>query len=696
MKNLSRWFPFLLCVAAVLAYSNSFSAPFIMDDRRMVIENASLHTLWPPWKAILCPPRWVSDLSFALNVAIGGYTPADFRVTNILIHTIVSLFLYGIVRRTLRLPRLQPTFGEYADPLALTTALLWVVHPLGTNCVTYVAQRIEAIMALFLLATLYCFIRTVTSHHPRRWAGATIAFCAVGMGTKEIMATAPLLLFLYDGIFISPSWSAAWRTRWKLHLALWLTTAIFGLLLLMNMGLAVARNEPLLGRLCSPWQYLLTQTQVITHYLRLVYWPDALCINYRWPIATELAAVWPTTLSLSLLGMGTLIGLLTRKTFAFPLAAMFVILAPTSSFLPIPDAAFEHRMYLPMAGLLALTVTVFFAAWLRLVSRLESRRLAGAGFFLLAFGIATCALVLTRTRNTDFLSEDTLWQDVIRKRPGNFLGYVALANDSTTKGRNAKAIRILEDILPSMPDYSRMSFPEIVQARRTNPSNPDKEYSMAHSILGFAYLNLGRTNESVRHLREAIRVYPLRPTPYLNMGRIAMADGKLAESAFWLKQAYARNPRNQDVLCTLASVESMRGNWDFAVRLYRETLRLNPMHGFARSQLAWIRATCPVEKCRDGATALQLAQPLVAMSRGRSPRAYDILGAAYAEAGQFEKAVESANQALQLLSRTEESRKEHSGTPDAGQAMIRKRMDEISGRIALYKQGKPYRETPQP
>lgn len=694
MKNLARWFPLLLCAAAVLAYSNSFSAPFLMDDRRMILENANLHSLWPPWKAILCAPRWISDLTFAVNFAIGGYTPADFRITNILIHALASLLLFGAVRRTLRLPRFRERFGARADLLAFTIALLWVVHPLGTNCVTYISQRIEALMALFFLASLYCFVRSIDSPHPRLWSNCTIAACALGMGTKEVMATAPLMLFLYDGLLVSSSWSAALRARWKLHLALWLTILLFALFLLMNVGMVITWNAPLLGSRCPPWNYLLTQTEIITHYLRLVFRPDALCFHYRWPPATGLREVWPYALFVTALGLLTLGGLLRRKAFAYPLAWMFIILAPTSSFLPIPDAAFEHRMYLPLAGVIGLTVIGAYALWQKGLAGWTVTPRIHAWFFLLFTGLAVCLLAHTRMRNLDFLSVDRIWRDVIAKRPGNYLGYIATANGWASQGQNQKAIEILEDLLPRIPDYSRMTYTEIMRAHEADLASPLKEYSMAHDILGFTYLNLGQTNQAVRHLRESIRVRPERPTPYLNLGRIAMADGKTDEAAAWLKLAYAMAPLNLDVLCTLASVESIRKNWAAASGFYRAALRLNPTHGFARAQLAWIQATCPDKAFRDGQSAVSLAEPLVDMSRGRSPKAFDILGAAYAENGQFDKAMECARQALNLLDNAVVPQPGSDPEWQTNHADSQQKREEFHNRLLLYQQRMPYHEAP--
>lgn len=694
MKHITRWFPLVLIAAAIVAFTNNFSAPFVMDDARVVTGNPNIHTLWPPWKAVFVPTRWVADITFAISYAMGGYIPADFRLLNILIHLGASLFLYGIVRRTLRLQAMGGRFQREADVLALLAALLWAVHPLQTNCVTYIAQRIEAVMGLFLLATLYAFIRAATSPHPRPWTGAAIALCAVGMGTKEVMVTAPILVLFYDALLVSSSWRAALRARWKTHLALFLTTGIFALLFLMSLGVAEGQNVSILGKMMSPWRYLLTQTEVIAHYLRLSFLPTALCLNYRWPIAGDLGDVWPSALLVAGLALVTLWGLLARKRLAFPLLWFFVILAPTSSILPLPDAAFEHRMYLPLAAIMVLAVLGGHAVWRKLAAPATSRAFVTGSFLLLAAGVACWFTGLTRARNADFLSEEVLWQDVIAKRPDNYRGYIALSGARLAQGRNEDAIRILAQLLPRMPDYSKVPYEDIERMWKDDPSLPFIEYAVTHSLLGAANLSLGKTNEAIGHLREAMRVSPSRATPNLNMGRIAMAQGKYDEALMWLKRAYAREPENQHVLCTLAAVHAIRKNPAPAMSLYRQVLRLNPMQAFARSQLAWMLATSPRAALRNGEEAVETAIPLVAMSDGRSARAQDILAAAYAENGEFEKAIRHVSEALRLLS-TGNSVPLPAAESPAGQspetALAR---DEVAARLKLYKAGKPYREAP--
>ena len=147
----------VIAIAAVAVYANGLGGPFVFDDNSDIVENTSIRHLWPPWRAVvahakgktyLCT-RPVANLSFALDYALGGLHTLPYHLTNVAVHLAAGLLLFGIVRRTLLLPRLQERFGPAATPLALTAALLWTVHPLNTQAVTYVVQRYESLMGMF-------------------------------------------------------------------------------------------------------------------------------------------------------------------------------------------------------------------------------------------------------------------------------------------------------------------------------------------------------------------------------------------------------------------------------------------------------------------------------------------------------------------------------------------------------------------
>lgn len=702
MNRISRWFPFAVLAAAIFCYANSFDGPFIFDDNRVILTNPHLYTLWPPWKAVLVPTRAVADISFALNFAISGLTPADYRMTNVLIHVLGGLLLYGIMRRTLRLPRFGDRFRSSADALGFVTALLWVVHPMQTESVTYIAQRIEAVMGLFYLLLFYCFVRGLTSTRPRAWMGGALAACVVGMGTKEVMVTAPFMLLLYDGLLVCTSWREALRKRWRLHLAMFLSLGVFAMLFLLGMARAAGTGS-LFVKAITPWRYAITQFGVIVHYLKLSFVPTSLCLSYRWPFARSLAEVWPQAVFIGMLVLATVVGLIRRRAFGFPLAWLFVILAPTSSIMPISDAAFEHRMYLPLAGLLAGVVVGAYTAFEHLATRASrlGRWQAALGFLVLV--VAAWFMALTRARNLDYRSEEVVWRDIMIKRPTNFNPYVALSRTLIAEGRLEEAKEVLTNAIARMPDFSKVPYEELRRRFKQDVSLPCVEYAMAHNNLGVVYLDLKHLDEASDHFKEAMRVYPNNHIGYFNMGRIALAQGRTNEAMGWWRVALQKKPHDVDTLCVLAINHDLQGEYASAAMCYRSALRWNRNHPFARSQLAWLLATCPDSRVRNGTQALTLARALPEMSGGMSSRAYDILAAASAEAGHYDEAVSNAQIAVDMAKRRLERRNPPSVRPVPAESATdtfsqsntgpEETLAALEQRLSLYRQRQPYRES---
>lgn len=211
----SVWPAAVIVLAALWAYRGTYRDPFVFDDLPSISENASIRALWPPW-APLAPPshgttvggRPLANVTLALNYALSGTDPWSYHAVNVLIHILASLALFGLIRRTLGLPLLGGRFARDATPLACAAALVWCLHPLQTEAVTYIIQRVESLMVLFYLLTLYLFVRSVEEPEKARWRVGMVGACLLGMATKEVMATAPCLVLLYDRTFLAGSFGA--------------------------------------------------------------------------------------------------------------------------------------------------------------------------------------------------------------------------------------------------------------------------------------------------------------------------------------------------------------------------------------------------------------------------------------------------------------------------------------------------------
>ena len=438
-------------VAGVLAYSNSFGGPFVLDDFPSITHNPSIWSLWPPhW--LNAPPRSgtsgrpVLNFTLAVNHALGGFDVTGYHALNLLIHLAAGLALFGVVRRTLTSDRLRARYGDTAAPLAFAVALIWIVHPLTTGAVTYIIQRGESLGSLFLLLTLYCAIRGWTS-------GAAIA-CALGMGTKETMVLAPVLVVLWDHFFREDG-----ARRWRMYGALAATLIVlFVPMVSETQGrTAMLRMLGYVGRApgdeWSPWSYLWTQADVITHYLVLVFRPWPLAFDYYdWPQAHSPLDVWPQALLVGTLFALTVLAVVRKWPAGFAGAVFFLVLAPTSSLLPIPtEVAAEHRMYLPLAAVIALTLIAAFALMRPQVARL---RVGLAFLVMVAFGMFIGAASLTRVRNVDYSSAAALWGDAVRKRPGNTRARIYYGLELMASNQYASAETLMRDALPLRMDRS--------------------------------------------------------------------------------------------------------------------------------------------------------------------------------------------------------------------------------------------------
>jgi len=243
---------------------------------------------------------------------------------------------------------MRARFAAAGPWLALAAALLWTLHPLQTECVTYLSQRAETLMGLFYLLTLYAVIRGSQGPWSAVWYAVAAAACLLGMASKEIMASAPLCVLLYDRAFLAGSWRAAWRRRWKLYLALGGTWLYLGYLILTahGRGGTVGFGLPI-----TPWQHLRNQFVAICLYLRLAVWPHPLVLDYLGFWVHRFGEAAPYAVVVAGLLAATLAALWRRPKVGFLGAWFFLVLAPSSSVFPLVETVAEHRMYLPLAAL---------------------------------------------------------------------------------------------------------------------------------------------------------------------------------------------------------------------------------------------------------------------------------------------------------------------------------------------------------
>ncbi len=539
----------LIVLLGWVAYANSFTKSFQLDDILWILNNDDL----PDWRKNVARhmQRPVVALSLTMNWKLGGVHPIGYHLVNALIHIGAALALFGVVRRTLLLPRWRHDWDDMALPLAFATAAIWIVHPLNTHSVTYLIQRCESGMGLCYVLSLYFLIRGSQSPRPLRWYLGSVAAAWVGVGCKEVAITIVLVAMLYDRVFLSVLWQELMRRRWPLYLGL---ASVLALPLRSHLGglLATSAGDQSVGfdiPNLDPKTYFLTELSVLPYYLRLAVWPAGLCFDYRdWPPPSSPLDYLPGGIFLTALFLACVYGCFRRNGFAFLGMASFIILSLTSSFLPLLDVANEYRMYLPLMALTASAVIGGFLVLARLWPNLARQRLALAAVLA---PIVACLLVVTFLRNEDYRTPLALWEDTLEKRPANtkVLHFIGAAHEMDGNWQEAKEKHLL------CLQYHRHFF------------------SMAD--LGLILYREGKTKEGIEYLEKAFATYNTHADTTTLLGTFYHLDGQSKKALGFLEFAKSLDPHKAlprfhkaQVLAEMGDADAARAEFDEAVLLF--------------------------------------------------------------------------------------------------------------------------------
>jgi tetratricopeptide (TPR) repeat protein len=588
----------LVIVAAVLAvYANTLRAPFVFDDRPAIVENPTIRDLGN-LGAVLSPPAEVGssansrplvNLSLALNYAAGGLDPTGYHAVNLGLHALAALTLFGLVRRLCLRPALAGRFGPVAWPFALAAALVWAVHPLQTETVTCVIQRTEGMVGLLYLLAAYALVRSAdTGANPgarRAWSVALVAACLLGVFTKELIATAPVVLLLLDRTFLAGSFGAAWRQRRGLYLTLaatWLPLA--------GVVLAGGRRGGTVGfgLGVSSWDYLLTQARALVLYLRLTVWPHPLVLDYGTDVVKGLGEVWPQALLVLALLAVTAVALVRRPVAGFLGAWCFLILAPSSSVVPLTSQTIaEHRMYLPLAALATAAVAGLWA-------RLGRRAWLVATALVLGLGAATVR------RNLDYRTALGIWEDTAAKAPDNPRALNNLVSELLPAGRVDEALvhgqRAVE-LAPAdasihvnlgtalqLAGRTSEALPQYEEGLRLDPASVDGRFN--HGII---LAGLGRLPEARGRFESVLRDRPGHVGARVNLGNVLAGLGLRSEAIAQYRQALALDAANPEAHYNLGNALLTSGRLGEAAAEYEAALRLKPDYAKAQTNLEQVR-----------------------------------------------------------------------------------------------------------
>lgn len=550
---------------SALVYLNSFRADFQLDDFPHIVENhrikdaGDLSAIWGHW-----PSRFVCFYTFALNYATGRLDPAGYHAFNLLIHLFAAVFAYFLV---LHLPRREEAEGG-ADirEVAFWAALLFAVHPLQTQSVTYIVQRCASLAGCLSLLSILCYFRSrslrargarfSSGGHLLTYAGGIVAG-VLAMGSKESAFAVPLLIAAWEILVWSPR-GAAWRPTLR-YLAPYLALAVVvpALSLItaradrsetsfyyrLNRGIEIPRFNLIAQDqvLASRGEYLCTEINAVRIYLRLCFFPAGQTIYHDIPVARSVLEP-PTALSLALL-LALLLAawrLRRRTLLCGSVAWFFLSLVPTSSVMVIWPFLSEHHLYLPLFG------------WsLILAVGLESACRGRPPYRALPWLVAILLSALTIYRNEIWRSAERLWTDAWKKYPDCAAVNNSLAGALVVKAPPAAA----------------------AAARRAMELNPRLD---AWRNLWSAYFNLGDLKAAEAAAREHVARYPSRDRPHISLGMTLIKKGDLSGAIAELERAIAIEPLSFDARYYLGMARYQSGDAAAAAAELAEAVRLNP------------------------------------------------------------------------------------------------------------------------
>jgi protein O-mannosyl-transferase len=694
LPRAQTWAIVVVIVAAIIAFGGAIKGPFQFDDVASIPRNPTITRLWPPSVALNPPSRTAVsgrptvNYSLAVNYAINDLLGVDqdagaassraavgYRIANILIHLLCGLLLFGVVRRTARLVRAPESWSLPSDRLAAIVTIIWLLHPLQTEAVDYVIQRTELLVSLFYLATLYASIRAWDAESGRArlgWYAVSIGACLLGMGSKEVMASAPLAVMLYDRAFRATAWRELLRSRGRL----WFYVLLFATMAPLVVSiLGGARADSVGFQHGVTWyEYLYSQAWAILHYIKLVFWPDQLTFDYG---------------DTPVRGFGGVIGLVALTAFAVAIAMswkrmvwvafvgtwFFMLLAPSSSVVPIrTEIAAERRMYLALVPVLILLVVGAETMRRRISSLGVDRRrralavlaLVVAAVYFMSSGwtgmivasriagqgsVRTIIAILARLLIACIAAAATWWLVSVRDRRRVVAVIVAglvlrssmrssVYSDPENLWRDAVAKvptnpRAYDNLAAAIIQKDSSRFGEAERLLRT-AIVIDSTYLAGWSNLADGELRQGRTTEGRALLEHALKINPDYVDATERLGGVLLKLGDNQQAISYLERATAVHP-NDESLGSLAIAYLAVGRREDAKKALLRVVALNPRRADA---LGYLGAMFAEEGRPDEAVGYVEA---AVRAGATTPESYALLSVTYAQLRRTEEAARAAS-----------------------------------------------------
>jgi len=614
----------VLTLAVFLVYGNTLFHSFHFDDIPSILEKPWIRGLDKiPEFIFSIWQRPLVILSFNINHAISGFEVWSYHLLNILFHAAATLLVYRLAALALKVfADAHPGASGRWQGVPFLSALLFALHPLSTQSVTYISSRSSILATVFYLASLILFfngllrIKEDASTGSKRriygtafWAGAGMCFF-LGFASKQIVVTLPAMMFLFHFYFASSEPFPKWFVRqgkWIALTGLPLAAAIV-YKQFWGGGVASASHAP-----WPPCTYLLTQTFVVPfEYFRKLLFPFNLNIDTDFPVLSDWSnlANW-TGIGVLLVYVAVCVQVsrkrsasMTGRWAGFGMAWTLITLLPTSSFVPLLDVTVEHRTYLPMVGFSFLLAGLLFS--LAQDFKMPARgslhfRNGGASVVLSgAVLIVICFSAGVVSRNAVWKNEVTLWTDAKKKSPNLVRPYNNLGEAYDKLGKYDLAIREFESAIRLSPGYffglnnlgnvygKKKDYLKAIQYfEKALAEKPD--YAPAHYNLARALHLVGRPQDALKSYRRAIQFNPYFEQAFFNLANLALQSGLPNEAIANFKRFLKMQPNHSRARFGLGNAYARQGQFDKAYAEFEQSALLDPGFIFPQVNMANIQ-----------------------------------------------------------------------------------------------------------
>ena len=584
----------LIFILGILIYSNTWNASFQFDDRDHILSNWSIHNISDIptiWK-LNFKTRFLPTLSLAFNLFLTGSDVFSYHLFNLGIHLFNAFWVYCLVLLICATPKMQQSFSrETVYDLACFSALVFLCHPLQTQAVTYIIQRLASMVTFFYLGAIVFYLRGRIEKRAVDY-GLAFGMTIAAMLCKENAFTLPLAIVLVEILFFETQEKR--KTLFRL-LPFLLTLVITPFLIHSNSNANPALHQFIPNALIknnafSRGEYFLTEINVLCTYLRLFLFPIHQNLDYDYPISHSLLE--PKTFLCFLLLTGLLAAgiwmLKKNRLVTFSIFWFFLTLSVESTFIPLDDVIFEHRMYLPLAGLAILLAFVLH----RFLRRRSHFMIAGTLVIL----TLSC---MTYARNNVWKDEISLWSDTIHKSPHKARGYGNLGFAYAERGEQQKAYDLYEKSIQIDPLYANSYYHLGLYYAQKNDWQKaialyqktialDPQHCQAYNNLGTYYARIKDMDRAADALEKAILSNPSYVVGYDNLGVIYHDKGDIEKAIKTFQKAIEINPAYAPPYLRLGLILKDYGDWKNSADLFQHSSHLDPLYAdpvFALGQL---------------------------------------------------------------------------------------------------------------